>query len=125
MLLLTDGTVMCHEYESANWHRLRPDSTGSYLNGAWSSLAPLPDDPRIPAAVGGPTNAPLCFASAVLPDGSVLVAGGEFNSECSDAADILSVHIYDPLKNVWTAVNAPAGWTGIGDAASVNNQRNE
>jgi len=58
-------------------------------------------------------------------DGSVLVAGGAFNSECSDAADILSVHIYDPLKNVWTAVNAPAGWTGIGDAASVNNQRNE
>lgn len=26
MLLLTDGTVMCHELETANWHRLVPDS---------------------------------------------------------------------------------------------------
>ena len=75
MLLLTDGAVMCHELEAANWHRLTPDSTGSYVNGTWSSLAPLPNNPIIPTSVGGPTNAPLYFASAILRDGRVFVAG--------------------------------------------------
>src|SRR5258708_26407209 len=31
MLLLTDGSVMCHEYDTANWHRLVPDALGSYM----------------------------------------------------------------------------------------------
>src|SRR5712691_6886089 len=38
-LLLTDGTVMVHQYSSQNWWRLTPDNTGSYLNGTWSQLA--------------------------------------------------------------------------------------
>ena len=33
MLLLTDGSVMCHELETANWHKLVPDAKGSYVNG--------------------------------------------------------------------------------------------
>ena len=33
MLLLTDGTVMCHEYETPNWHKLVPDAHGDYLKG--------------------------------------------------------------------------------------------
>src|SRR5712691_2021057 len=37
-LLLTDGTVMTHEYNSSNWWRLTPDITGSYRNGTWSQL---------------------------------------------------------------------------------------
>ena len=57
-LLLTDGTVMVHQYDSPNWWRLTPDNTGSYLNGAWSKLGSM-------AANYGP----LYFASAVLPDG--------------------------------------------------------
>ena len=32
MLLLTDGTVMVHELNTPNWHRLTADSTGSYIN---------------------------------------------------------------------------------------------
>ena len=36
-LLLTDGTVMCHEYSTNHWHRLTPDINGSYINGTWSS----------------------------------------------------------------------------------------
>ena len=31
-LLLTDGTVMCHEYNANRWHRLKPDINGSYQN---------------------------------------------------------------------------------------------
>jgi hypothetical protein len=34
MLLLTDGTVMVHELNTANWHRLTLDSSGSYINGS-------------------------------------------------------------------------------------------
>jgi hypothetical protein len=37
-LLLTDGTVIVHEYCTPNWHRLTPDQTGSYLNGTWSKI---------------------------------------------------------------------------------------
>jgi hypothetical protein len=38
MLLLTDGTVLCHDAQttgvgSPNWSRFTPDALGSYLNG--------------------------------------------------------------------------------------------
>src|ERR1700693_943408 len=91
MLLLTDGTVFCHEFESKNWYRLIPDSAGDYdtAGAQWKPAAPLPDNPIIPANKGGPTNAPLYFASAVLRDGSVFVAGGEYNSGIADA-DLLA-----------------------------------
>ncbi|HEX6771354.1 MAG TPA: kelch repeat-containing protein [Acidobacteriaceae bacterium] len=117
MLLLTDGTVMVHELNTAHWHRLTPDSSGGYINGSWSSLASLPDNSGIPTTKGGPTNAPLYFASAVLADGRVFVAGGEYNTGKADA-DILTAQIYDPLSDTWTAIATPAGWTGIGDAPS-------
>jgi hypothetical protein len=117
MLLLTDGTAMVHELNTANWHKLTPDSSGSYINGSWSSLASLPDNSAIPTDKGGPTNAPLFFASAVLGDGTVFVAGGEYNTGKGDA-DILTAQIYDPISDTWTALATPAGWTGIGDAAS-------
>ena len=45
MLLLTDGTVMCQELASANWWKLSPDSTGSYVNGTWSARASGPNGP--------------------------------------------------------------------------------
>src|SRR5947209_285376 len=109
MLLLTDGTVMCHELSSNRWHKLKPDSTGNYANGVWSSLAPLLNDPIVTAANGGPTVAPLYFASAVLGDGSVFFAGGEYNSGIA-SADILSTQIYDPVSNSWEIVGPPAGW---------------
>src|ERR1700731_951270 len=62
-LLLTDGTVMVHETcplsggpSGTRWFRLTPDSSGSYVDGTWSELAPTPG------------YAPLFYASAVLPD---------------------------------------------------------
>jgi hypothetical protein len=117
MLLLTDGSVLCHEFQSNKWHRLIPDTTGEYDSAAakWATAAPLPDNPLIPAAKGGPINAPLYFASAVLRDGTVFAAGGEYNSGIPDA-DVLAAQVYDPLNDNWKTVSPPVGWTAIGDA---------
>src|ERR1041385_5512943 len=41
MMLLSDGTVMVQGGASASWYQLTPDSTGSYVNGTWSSLASM------------------------------------------------------------------------------------
>src|SRR5215469_837144 len=128
MLLLTDGTVMCHEGNANGdftnrWHRLTPDITGSYINGTWSSIQSMADNNAIPETAGGPTYAPLYFASAVLKDGRVFVAGGEDNAGVSGTAtqpspDVLAAEIYDPLGNSWTVLSTPAGWDHIGDAQS-------
>jgi hypothetical protein len=101
MLLLTDGTVMCQDSDANDWWKLTPDNTGSYLNGTWSKLA------------NGP-NSPLYYASAVMRDGRVFVAGGEYNAGVQ--VDLLAAEIYNPVTNVWTVIATPAGWTHIGDA---------
>jgi hypothetical protein len=105
-LLLTDGTVMVHEYDSPTWWQLTPDNTGSYLNGTWSPLASMPSD-----------YAPLYFASAVLADGRVLVEGGEYNFLVGD--DTNDGEIYDPVKDLWTKVDPPDGWHTIGDSPAI------
>ena len=107
-LLLTDGTVIVHEYCTPNWHRLTPDKTGSYINGKWSLIGAMPSD-----------YAPLYFASQVLPDGRVLVEGGEYNGAGCPGAETPLGAIYDPVKNKWTNVNPPSGWREIGDSPSV------
>jgi hypothetical protein len=116
MLLLTDGTVMCHQELSSNWFRLTPDSSGSFAKGSWSSLAPLPSNSVITAAQNGPTNAPLYFASAVLRDGRVFTAGGEYNVKGGTSVDMGPAQIYDPLADAWTNVTPPPDLVQIGDA---------
>ncbi len=101
MLLLTDGTIMCQDTGTPNWWKLTPDAFGSYINGTWSQLVPM-------------RNAPLYFASAVLADGRVFVAGGEYNF--GQSVDLLAADIYDPVANTWTILSTPAGWATIGDA---------
>lgn len=105
-LLLTDGTVMMHEYGEPNWWRLTPNSNGSYIKGKWSKIASMPSN-----------YAPLYFASAVLPDGRVIVEGGEYNFLQGVETNLGA--IYDPVKDKWTAVNPPAGWSNIGDAPGI------
>jgi hypothetical protein len=105
-VLLTDGTVMTHEYDTPNWWRLTPDNTGSYLNGTWTKLAPMQS-----------TYGPLYFASVVLRDGRVLVEGGEYNFGSQVETNMGA--IYDPAANTWTAVNPPTGWSTIGDSPAV------
>jgi hypothetical protein len=105
-LLLTDGTVMMHQYNSPNWWRLTPDNTGSYINGTWSQLASMSS-----------TYAPLYFASAVLKDGNVLVEGGEYNMLSQDETN--KGAYYNSVTNTWTSVTPPTGWTEIGDSPCV------
>ncbi len=105
-LLLTDGTVIAHQTSSVNWFRLTPDINGSYINGTWSAIAPLPAG-----------YAPLYFGSAVLPDGNVIIEGGEYNNGTAVWTTLGAY--YDSVANAWVSVNPPAGWGYIGDAAGI------
>jgi hypothetical protein len=110
-LLLTDGTVMVQQmtaggFGTGNWWRLTPDLFGSYQNGTWSQLAAMPAG-----------YAPLYFASAVLPDGRVVIEGGEYNN--TQGAESTLGAIYNPVTNTWASIAPPAGVTQIGDASSV------
>jgi hypothetical protein len=113
MFLLTDGTVMVQDQGPKNagsgaWWRLTPDISGSYVNGTWSQLASL--------AAG---YAPVYYASAVLPDGRLIIMGGEYNLGQEVWTNLGA--IYDPLANSWTPVNHPMGtqWSRIGDGPST------
>src|SRR6202040_2903333 len=100
MLLLTDGTVMCQEAGGKNWWRLTPDTNGNYVSGSWSPLAAM-------------HHTRLYYASAVLADGRVFVAGGEYSDAGSETN---TAEIYNPGTDTWTTISAPPGWTHIGDA---------
>ena len=104
--LLTDGTVLVHQYNSNIWWKLTPDINGSYVNGTWAQMA---------AMQAG--YAPLYLANAVLPDGRLLVEGGEYNN--LQPVFTNQGAIYDPVANVWTQVNPPAGWNNIGDSPGI------
>src|ERR1039458_4599356 len=94
LLLLSDGTVMVASGEPGAggignaWYRLTPDANGSYLNGTWSTLAPMHYDR-------------VYYSSQVLRDGRVLVAGGEYGTGTNSA------EVYDPLANTWTVTPPP------------------
>jgi hypothetical protein len=105
-LLLTDGTVMVQDAGGPDWWKLTPDENGSYLNGTWTALALMPDGYQ-----------PLYFGSAVLPDGRVIVEGGEY--QAFNPAWTTQGAIYDPTKDQWTPVAPPTGWQTIGDASTV------
>ena len=101
-MLLTDGTVLVQDTGSTDWWRLRPDQTGSYVNGTWTQIASLPTD-----------YAPLYHSSAVLPDGRLIIEGGEYNN----FKPIWTAQgaIYDPMANVWTPVAPPPNFAVIED----------
>jgi hypothetical protein len=87
-LLLTDGTVLVHDEgtDFQAWYKLSPDADGSYVNGTWSRLASLPSG-----------YAPLYFSSAVLPDGRVIIEGGEYNFLTPVWTNLGA--IYDPVAD--------------------------
>jgi hypothetical protein len=112
MLLASNGTVLVHDEPDNNttggtnaWWKLTPDSHGSYIDGTWSQIASM--------AAG---YTPLYFASAILPDGRMIVEGGEYIGENAVWSD--EGAIYNPVTNTWASVAPPPGWTNIGDAAS-------
>lgn len=105
-ILLTDGTVMVQDDGCQDWWKLTPDEFGSYVNGSWTQLASTPAG-----------YSPLYHSSAVLPDGRVIIEGGEYNFLQPIWTNLGA--IYDPLTDTWASVNPPAGWSTIGDAQSV------
>jgi len=95
MLLLPDGTVLAADNDGIGnigykWYKLTPDNHGSYLQGTWSNLASM-------------HYTRLFYSSAVLRDGRVFVAGGEYGTGTTNA------EVYDPQLNVWTIVPVPFG----------------
>jgi hypothetical protein len=132
-LLLTNGTVMCHQSSSNQWHRLSPDQSGSYINGAWDSppISPMPNgtDTSFGACATGCTYGPLYFASAVLADGRVVVIGGEYNTPGGQVWTNMGF-MYDPATDPpggtcpgcgsWSAqLTNPFPGNNFGDAQSV------
>ena len=69
-MLLTDGTVLVQDSCATDWWRLTPDQHGSYVNGTWTQVASLPTD-----------YAPYSNSSAVLPDGRLIIEGGDLRSD--------------------------------------------
>lgn len=104
--LLTDGTVLYQGNAENDWYKLTPDNTGSYVNGTWTRMANLPSG-----------YVPDAFASAVLPDGRVVITGGEYLNGAFTLTNLGA--IYDPKANTWTNLPAPSTWTYIGDSPSV------
>ena len=119
MLLLTDGRVLVHEEPNCTgagcvgsdytaWYTLTPDKSGSYINGTWTKVASLKSGYE-----------PLFFGSAVLPDGKVVIQGGEYNcpdGNCTGTWQNLGA-LYDPAKNTWTSTTPP--FPHVGDTESV------
>ena len=102
-----------------DWWKLTPDKFGSYVNGTWAQVASLPA-----------TYSPLYHSSAVLPDGRLIIEGGEYLLNADQTALVSTWtaqgSIYDPVANTWTPVAPPPFFTGfgpfpqtIGDAQSV------
>jgi hypothetical protein len=100
MMVLTDGTVMCH---GDNWVLLTPDAHGSYINGTWSAL---PQPSVTVRSFGG---------STVMPSGKLYLGGGEYYSTVGPPY----AEIFDPLTQTWTVgPNQPFGWN-ILDGQSI------
>jgi hypothetical protein len=94
-LLLTDGGVMVQNIGDGKIFKLAPDLNGSYVNGTWSELAPMP-------------FVSYAAAQAVLADGRVIYEGGEYSD--FDFKFLLTNKgaIYDPVANKWTMVSPPS-----------------
>ncbi|MGH7225312.1 MAG: hypothetical protein ACRELF_18980, partial [Gemmataceae bacterium] len=108
-LQLTDGTIMMKQAFTGTagvWYKLAPDKKGNYTDGTWTKLAAMPAG-----------YSPDFFAEQVLTDGRVLIEGGEYNGGSGDWTN--KGALYDPVKNSWTSVSPPSGWSTVGDAESV------
>jgi hypothetical protein len=106
MLLLTDGSVLCQAFQRNQWRRLIPSAFGRYADGQWENLCFCS------------RNAPSYYASAVLADGKVIMAGGELNwdEDNKHASELCAVELFDPLTATWSVILPPPGWKKIGDA---------
>lgn len=85
MILLSDATVMVQDRSGPDWFRLVPDRTGGYTNGTWTNMASMRYSRDF-------------YASVVLQDGRVLIAGGEHPN---GGPQKTNSEVYVPLTNGW------------------------
>ena len=104
--VLTDGTVLFQGNSGSDWYKLTPDINGSYLKGTWKKVGNLPAG-----------YSPDAFASAVLADGRVVIAGGEYNFGNFTLTNKCA--IYDPKTSTWANLDPPSFWDYIGDSPST------
>ncbi len=89
-------------FPSTAWYTLTPDETGHYINGKLTAI----QSSHCPHGE---------FASQVLQDGRVFVAGGEYGASgafpgCATASESgagADAEIYDPVANTWTMIDPP------------------
>jgi hypothetical protein len=92
-MLMTDGRVLGLASDGSAYSLAPSRSTGGYETSAWTTLAPMHDSR-------------LYFGSNVLPDGRVVVVGGELGSGGGKG------EVYDPIANDWSQTfNTPASDT--------------
>jgi hypothetical protein len=107
--LLTDGSILLNEcasgYGTRRWWKLSPDAAGNYAAGMWLRAADS-------------INARKYFASAVLADGRLVLAGGEYSdtSGSNQQDESPKCEIYDPVANTWTQIATPGNLAQVGDA---------
>jgi hypothetical protein len=108
MWLIQDGTILVYVggADGLTLKSLHPDSKGSYANGSWSDAGKF-------------LLARDNFASAVLPDGRLVVCGGEQSGPGLPTNETKRCEIYDPLTKSSKEFQPPTGWTNIGDSPSV------
>jgi hypothetical protein len=106
-ILLTDGSVLVQDAGFPDWWKLTPDQNGNYINGTWTQVASLPA-----------TYSPLYHSSAVLPDGRLIIEGGEYLLNLAQTQFVPTWtpqgSIYDPIADTWTPVAPPSFFSGFG-----------
>lgn len=92
LLLLSDGRVMAQRAGvSKIWYMLTPNSSGSYINGTWSTLSSM-------------SLERLYYGSNVLPDGKLFLIGGEYSGSPLAQNFENSGEIYNPVTNTWASI---------------------
>jgi hypothetical protein len=91
-ILLTDGRVLALGADGQQWFTLSPDSAGNFSDGTWTAAAPM-------------SVWRTYFPSNVLPDGRVLVLGGESSGDTPIGAYTGSGETYDPVSNTWSPID--------------------
>src|SRR5271163_2553746 len=108
--LLTDGSLLVQGGNLQDFYRFKPDSKGGYANGNLFPTAALP-----------PNYIPYATSGGVLPDGRVLLIGGEYELLSNNTLTFAFTNmmaIYNPKADTWKMVAPPSGpdWDFIGDS---------
>jgi hypothetical protein len=131
MWLMQDGSILVNLYGSTQLMFLRPDKSGSYINGSWT-------------LAGNFLLQKWSFSSAVLSDGRLVACGGEYAGPGLPQRESNFCEAYDPRTMVpaqleplpsmqsasWypftcagtkvaTQFEAPPNWPHIGDGPTA------